>query len=77
MALNLLGPGFGHVFGAWTSGVWVDADRMKAPIGPHDPRFVGAWWLGPILMSIFVGVTSTALFIFPKKMNSELEQDVS
>ena len=77
MSLNLLGPGFGHVFGAWTSTVYVDAGREKPTIPSDDPRWVGAWWLGPIIMSVVVALGSSLLFIFPRRMNAQGEDDVS
>jgi len=77
MSLNLLGPGFGHMVGAFTSNIFVDIDRGDIPVGisHKDPRWVGAWWLGPILMSIVVTVISIFLFIFPKSMLREKDGD--
>lgn len=75
MSINLMGPGFGHVFGAWTSGVYVDADRGPAPVAHNDPRWVGAWWLGPMLMSGVVLVCSLFIFPFPKAMERKRIED--
>jgi len=77
MSLNLLGPGFGHVFGAWTSSVYVDVGREEPTIPSDDPRWVGAWWLGPIIMSVVVALGSSLLFIFPKRMKTNDEDDFS
>ncbi len=36
--------------------------------GIDDPRYIGAWWLGYLVIPCFLLIPSVLLFFFPKRM---------
>ncbi|XP_076799583.1 solute carrier organic anion transporter family member 2A1-like [Clavelina lepadiformis] len=73
--LQNIGPGFGYLIGSWTSSFYVDFDRVpkeKIPITSDDKdTWIGAWWLGYIIISAWVVVAALPLFFFPKAMTTK------
>ena len=65
-----LGPATAYIVGAIFLDIYVDVDKStisdSIDITPSDPRWVGAWWIGYLLVgcvSIFVAILISC---FPK-----------
>ena len=41
---------------------------------PGDPRWIGCWWLGYILVAVGILVTSVPLWFFPATMTGQLQR---
>lgn len=66
IGVKILGPLIGFVLGSACIKLFVDLS--KPPFGPGDPHWVGAWWLGPIIISTLMLIASLAMFSFPKQL---------
>lgn len=70
IGVRILGPSLGFVLGAFCTRIYVDLS-IPADIDPSDPRWIGAWWLGLVLVSAMLILASIAMFMFPKKLTRE------
>ncbi|XP_030055851.1 solute carrier organic anion transporter family member 2B1 isoform X5 [Microcaecilia unicolor] len=73
-AVTVLGPGVAFVLGSAMLRYYVDIDKMKSEdvlLKPSDPHWVGAWWMGFLVASFLVLISSIPYFFFPKEMHKE------
>ncbi|XP_033121679.1 solute carrier organic anion transporter family member 2A1-like isoform X4 [Anneissia japonica] len=66
-----VGPFVGFFMSFQCLSLYVDFDRVHGeniPTDPTDPRWIGAWWLGFVLVSVLVLVLSVPLFFFPRNL---------
>ncbi|CAH2225885.1 solute carrier organic anion transporter family member 2B1, partial [Pelobates cultripes] len=77
-AVTLFGPSIAFILGSAMLRYYVDIDKMTADeilLTPKDPRWIGAWWLGFIVASSIVAISSIPYFLFPKEMPKEVSGD--
>lgn len=69
IGVRILGPALGFILGSLCTRLYADLS-VDPQISPTDPRWVGAWWLGLVLVSAMLMLASLVMFAFPKRLNS-------
>lgn len=67
IGVRILGPAFGFIVGSLCTSVYADLS-VDPKIDSSDPRWVGAWWLGLVIISGLLILASIAMFAFPKRL---------
>ncbi|KAK3930526.1 Solute carrier organic anion transporter family member 74D [Frankliniella fusca] len=69
IGVRILGPALGFILGSLCTRLYADLS-VDPHITPKDPRWVGAWWLGLVLVSSMLMLASLAMFSFPKRLST-------
>nr|CAD7593133.1 unnamed protein product [Timema genevievae] len=69
IGVRILGPALGFILGSVCTRLYADLS-VDPQITPTDPRWVGAWWLGLVMVSALLMLASLAMFSFPKRLRS-------
>ncbi|XP_037551774.1 solute carrier organic anion transporter family member 1C1-like [Nematolebias whitei] len=79
--VTLLGPMFGFLLGSYCAKLYVDigyVDMDGVTITPRDARWVGAWWLGFLVSSSLLLISSAPFWFLPRSLpKQEGEEDKS
>nr|XP_019947621.1 PREDICTED: solute carrier organic anion transporter family member 1C1-like [Paralichthys olivaceus]XP_019947622.1 PREDICTED: solute carrier organic anion transporter family member 1C1-like [Paralichthys olivaceus] len=69
--ITLLGPMFGFLLGSYCARLYVDigyVDMDSVTITPQDARWVGAWWMGFLVSSALLLVSSIPFWFLPRSL---------
>ncbi|SPP90186.1 solute carrier organic anion transporter family member 74D-like [Drosophila guanche] len=67
--LRMLGPAIGYSLASVCLRLYIDP--FKEPlISKEDPRWIGAWWLGWIVLTVILLISAFFVGLFPKEMPS-------
>ncbi|XP_076657623.1 organic anion transporting polypeptide 74D [Halictus rubicundus] len=69
IGVRILGPALGFILGSLCTMIYADLST-NPQITPTDPRWVGAWWLGLVLISAMLMLVSIGMFAFPTRLPS-------
>nr|CAD7261265.1 unnamed protein product [Timema shepardi] len=67
MSLRMVGPVFGMTFTSILLRLYIDP-TLTPVITPSDPRWMGAWWLGWLVLGTLMLLCSFLIIWFPGKM---------
>jgi len=69
--VRIMGPVVGFLLGAICSKLYVTLKPAPPGITPLDPRWIGAWWLGFLVVFATLTIPSIILMCFPKFQTKE------
>ncbi|XP_060666847.1 solute carrier organic anion transporter family member 4C1 [Drosophila nasuta] len=76
MALRMIGPAVGFLIGFLSLNTFIDPTKTPL-IDDKDPRWLGAWWLGWVILGTLMCLLSGLIALFPKqlpKQNTDAEK---
>ncbi|KAM8981955.1 solute carrier organic anion transporter family member 1B1-like isoform X1 [Sarcophilus harrisii] len=76
-SLSMFGPLFGFLLGSLCAKLYVDigyVDLNTITIKPTDSRWVGAWWLGFLIMGILSIAAGIPFFFIPKSLEKPTKE---
>lgn len=69
IGVRILGPASGFIVGSFCTRWYVNFSNPG--FDPSDPRWIGAWWLGPVVIGSLMMLSSIAMFSFPKQLRGK------
>ncbi|KAH8300500.1 hypothetical protein KR018_009702 [Drosophila ironensis] len=69
IGMRILGPASGFIFGSFCTRWYVNFTNPG--FDASDPRWIGAWWLGPVAIGSLMLLASIAMFSFPKQLRGK------
>ncbi|VVC45455.1 Organic anion transporter polypeptide OATP,Kazal domain,Major facilitator superfamily domain [Cinara cedri] len=67
IGVRILGPSFGFLLGSFCTRLYADLST-EPNMDTNNPRWVGAWWLGLVGISVTLLLASMPMFAFPKQL---------
>ncbi|KAJ8669937.1 hypothetical protein QAD02_001196 [Eretmocerus hayati] len=65
--LRMLGPAIGYALASFALKFYI-SPTLTPTINTDDPRWLGAWWLGWIILAILLFIFASILALFPKTL---------
>jgi len=75
LAGRTLGPSFGFLLGSATLRIYVYPGHQREGLTEGDPGFLGAWWLGFLIISAATAFLAPFLALFPPQLPSSESTD--
>jgi len=75
MLVRVMGPVAGFLLGSQCLKLWIHPYETPN-IDQTDPRWVGAWWLGFVILGCILGVLGFIMFMFPRQLPENLAGQV-
>ncbi|XP_046573015.1 solute carrier organic anion transporter family member 2B1-like [Haliotis rubra] len=74
MAIAFLGPAVALGLGGWLSDVPIDLSESQ--LHSHHPQWIGAWWIGYLILGCAAIVLAVPLGFFPRHMKKSTVKDI-
>lgn len=65
--IKLFGPALGFALASLCLKIFIEPASTPV-ITPEDPRWIGAWWIGMIVLGVLCTITALLISLFPKRM---------
>ncbi|XP_023302200.2 solute carrier organic anion transporter family member 74D [Lucilia cuprina] len=65
--LRMLGPAIGYALASLCLRIYI-APQLHPVIKMKDPRWLGAWWMGWLIIGTMILITGTCLTMFPREL---------
>jgi len=62
-----VGPAIGFLLGYGCLSLYIDP-KLHPVITKKDPRWLGAWWLGWIILGVTMGMFAVLIAMFPRDL---------
>ncbi|XP_075160721.1 organic anion transporting polypeptide 74D [Haematobia irritans] len=69
IGVRILGPASGFIVGSFCTRWYVNFSNPG--FDASDPRWIGAWWLGPVIIGSLMLLSSIAMFSFPRELKGK------
>lgn len=73
-AMRMFGPVLGFALGFAMMRIYIDP-RLTPLISADDPRWLGAWWLGWLLLGTLMFIFAGLIGMFPKHLPKKVKTD--
>ncbi|XP_063604190.1 solute carrier organic anion transporter family member 74D-like [Penaeus indicus] len=74
LLLRILGPVLGYLSGGKFLSMWIDP-TYSPNLSKRDPRWLGAWWLGYLVIGSVLLISGNLLFLFPRKLPEAVRRE--
>lgn len=65
--MRMLGPAMGYTLASFCLRIYI-APNLTPTINDKDPRWLGAWWVGWLIIAVLICVSGIFLTMFPKEL---------
>lgn len=65
--MRMLGPAMGYALASFCLKIYI-APGLTPTIGDKDPRWLGAWWMGWLIIGCLIFLSGIFLTMFPKEL---------
>ncbi|XP_030386446.1 solute carrier organic anion transporter family member 74D isoform X2 [Scaptodrosophila lebanonensis] len=65
--IRMLGPAIGYSLASFCLRLYI-SPSLKPMIKNEDPRWLGAWWLGWLILAVVLLISALTIFMFPKEL---------
>ena len=72
---RVIGPTLGYFLGSACLAYYVDPGQGPEGITEGHPRWIGAWWIGFVVIAVLLMIFSPWLTLFPARFDSKSETD--
>ena len=72
---RVIGPTLGYFLGSACLAYYVDPGQVPNGITEGHPRWIGAWWIGFVVIAVLLMLFSPWLTLFPARFESKSETD--
>lgn len=69
-ASRIIGPTLGFMLGSACLALYVDPGKAPHGITEDHPRWIGAWWIGFVVIAILLMIFAPWLTLFPERFSS-------
>lgn len=70
-AMRMFGPTFGYAFAYVILRIYIDPS-LTPVIAEEDPHWLGAWWLGWIMIGTLMFLFALVMGLFPRRIRKEI-----